>query len=299
MPTVSVIIPTYNRAWALNRAIDSVLAQEFHDFEIIVVDDGSSDNTWRILQSYPQISVVRQTQRGVSAARNAGLAWAAGGLIAFLDSDDLWLPEKLSAQVAFFDAHPEALICQTEEIWIRNGRFVNPRKRHKKYSGMIFEKCLELCIVSPSAVMMRRSLFDEIGAFDETLLVCEDYDLWLRTACRLPIYLIETPLVMKHGGHSDQLSRQWGADRFRIQALQKILESDLLSSSQYTAALAALRRKCEIYAAGCLKRGRENEAKHFMKLSDQCTKQADSLLKSTESLAQSTLPFENTSGQLP
>jgi glycosyltransferase involved in cell wall biosynthesis len=299
MPTVSVIIPTYNRGWALNRAIDSVLAQEFHDFEIIVVDDGSSDNTSKILQSYPQISVVRQAQGGVSAARNAGIAWAAGGLITFLDSDDLWLPEKLSAQVAFFDAHPEALICQTEEIWIRNGKFVNPKKRHKKYSGMIFEQCLELCIVSPSAVMMKRSLFDEIGTFDETLPVCEDYDLWLRAAWRFPIYLIEAPLVIKYGGHSDQLSRKWGADRFRIQALKKVLESDLLSSSQYTAALAALRRKCEIYATGCLKRGRENEANQYMRLSDQFTKQADSLLKSTESLPQSNLPFENTSGQSP
>lgn len=267
MPTVSVIIPTYNRASVLKRAIESVLAQDFHDFEIVVVDDGSTDNTPEVLASYQQICVIRQDHRGVSAARNAGTARASGRLITFLDSDDLWLPGKLSVQVAFLNTNPDALICQTEEIWVRNGIKVNPRKRHKKYSGMIFEQCLELCIVSPSAVMMRRRLFDKIGGFDETLPVCEDYDLWLRTACRFPIYLIETPLVIKHGGHLDQLSRRWGADRFRIQALKKILESDLLSPSQYSATVEALINKCAIYAAGCLKRGREKEANHYMRLS--------------------------------
>lgn len=267
MPTVSVIIPTYNRASVLKRAIESVLAQDFHDFEIVVVDDGSTDNTPEVLASYQQICVIRQDHRGVSAARNAGTARASGRLITFLDSDDLWLPGKLSVQVAFLNTNPDALICQTEEIWVRNGIKVNPRKRHKKYSGMIFEQCLELCIVSPSAVMMRRRLFDKIGGFDETLPVCEDYDLWLRTACRFPIYLIETPLVIKHGGHLDQLSRRWGADRFRIQALKKILESDLLSPSQYCVTVEALINKCAIYAAGCLKRGREKEANHYMWLS--------------------------------
>jgi len=267
MPTVSVIIPTYNRARVLNEAIDSVLAQDFHDFEIVVVDDGSNDNTPEILESYQQIRVVRQDHLGVSAARNAGIARAAGRLIAFLDSDDVWLAGKLSTQVAFFNTHPNALVCQTEEIWIKSGIRANPKKRHKKYSGMIFERCLELCIVSPSAVMMRRCLFDEIGWFDETLPVCEDYDLWLRVACRFPVYLIEAPLVVKRGGHPDQLSRRRCMDRFRIRALRKILESDLLSSRQYSAAAETLEKKCAIYAAGCLKRGRVREAGYYMRLS--------------------------------
>jgi len=271
MPTVSVVIPTYNRAWVLKRAIDSVLAQGYRDFEILVVDDGSTDSTQGILESYHQICVVRQDHLGVSAARNAGIARAAGRLITFLDSDDLWLPGKLSDQVAFFNTHPDALICQTEEIWIKNGIRVNPKKRHKKYSGMIFERCLELCIVSPSAVMIRRCLFDEIGGFDETLPVCEDYDLWLRVACRFPVYLIEAPLVIKRGGHPDQLSRRRCMDRFRIHALKKILESDLLSRGQYCAAHAALKKKCAIYAAGCLKRGRVKEANHYMRLSRRFT----------------------------
>ena len=267
MPTVSVIIPTYNRAWVVKEAIDSVLAQDFHDFEIVVVDDGSTDNTQEILESYQQICVVRQERRGVSAARNAGIARAAGRLITFLDSDDLWLPGKLSAQVAFFNTRPDALICQTEEIWIKNGARVNPKKRHKKHSGMVFERCLELCIVSPSAVMMKRWLFDKIGGFDETLPVCEDYDLWLRIACRFPVHLIEAPLVIKRGGHPDQLSARRCMDRFRIHALKKIIESELLSSRQFSAADAALKRKCAIYAAGCLKRGRVMEAYHYIQLS--------------------------------
>ncbi|MBW1742394.1 MAG: glycosyltransferase [Deltaproteobacteria bacterium] len=267
MATVSVIIPTYNRAWALNEAIESVMAQDYHDFEIVVVDDGSTDNTSEILQAFPEIHVVRQDTQGVSAARNAGIERASGDLIAFLDSDDLWLPAKLSTQVAFFDSHPDALICQTEETWVRNGLRVNPKKRHKKFSGMIFERSLELCIVSPSAVMMKSLLFDEVGGFDETLPVCEDYDLWLRIACRFPIYLIDVPLVIKRGGHPDQLSRKRGIDRYRIQALKKTLESGLLSPGQCDAAVAALQEKCAIYAAGCTKRGRVAEAEEYMQVS--------------------------------
>ena len=164
---------------------------------------------------------------------------------------------------------------------------------------MIFEYCLELCIVSPSAVMMSRRLLDKIGTFDETLPICEDYDLWLRTACRFPVYLIDTPLVIKYGGHPDQLSRRWGADRFRIQALKKILESNLLSPSQYCATVAALRNKCSIYASGCLKRGRDKEASHYMSLSDHFINQTDSMLKPTESPRQFTLPIDNTSGLSP
>ena len=269
MPTVSVIIPTHNRASSLKEAIDSVLAQDSHDFEIIVVDDGSTDNSVEILESYEQICVVRQNHKGVSRARNAGIALAAGRLITFLDSDDLWLPGKLSAQVAFFNTHPDAMICQTGETWIRNGIRVNPKKRHKKHSGMIFERCVELCIVSPSAVMMRRCLFEKIGRFDETLPVCEDYDLWLRVACRFPIYFIDVPLVIKRGGHPDQLSGRHCMDRFRIYALRKILKSDVLNPSQYSAAVAALKKKCTIHGAGCLKRGRVNEANHYMRLSRQ------------------------------
>lgn len=269
MPLVSVIIPTHNRASLVKEAIRSVQEQDFSDLEIIVVDDGSTDNTPQLLRSYANIYTVRQNHRGVSAARNAGITQASGQFVAFLDSDDLWFPKKLSAQVAFFNDHPGALICHTEEIWIRNGVRVNPRSRHKKYSGMIFEHLVELCLVSPSAVMIHQSLFDKIGRFDETLPACEDYDLWLRIACRYPIYLISTPLVIKRGGHKDQLSRIAALDRFRIYALRKILENPPeggLVPDQRTAAIKSLTNKCAIYVAGCLKRGRVDEANQYLRL---------------------------------
>ena len=267
-PQVSVIIPTYNRGWILKEAIDSVLAQDYKDLELIVVDDGSTDNTFEILASYGNdIKVLFQENKGVSAARNRGITEASGQLIAFLDSDDLWLLRKLSTQIDFFNQMPDALICQTEEIWVRNGIRVNPKKRHKKPSGMIFEPSLELCLVSPSAVMTRRSLFDRVGEFDVTLSACEDYDLWLRISCRFPVHLIDTPLIIKRGGHDDQLSSMKGLDKFRIKAIVKIIKSNRLSDNQYSAAVKALKEKCKIYAAGCQKRGRTEEAQYYTSLS--------------------------------
>ena len=266
-PEVSVILPTYNRGWIVKEAIDSVLAQDFKDFELIVVDDGSTDNTPQILDSYNQdLMVIRQRNKGVSAARNRGIAAAGGGLIAFLDSDDLWLPRKLSTQVDFFKSNPAALINQTEETWIRNGVRVNPKTRHHKFSGMIFEQSLALCLVSPSAVMMKRSLFDEVGLFDEDLPACEDYDLWLRISWRYPVHLIETPLIIKRGGHADQLSRAPGLDKFRIQALKKVIESGQLDEESFQAAVRTLQEKCAIFAGGCRKRGKDAEAQYYEEL---------------------------------
>jgi len=266
-PEVSVIIPTYNRGWIIEEAIDSVLAQDFEDFELIVVDDGSTDDTGQILEAYDQdLIVCRQSNRGVSAARNRGIDAAAGRLIAFLDSDDLWLSRKLSTQVEFFHSNPEAIINQTEEIWIRNGVRVNPKTRHHKISGMIFEPSLALCLVSPSAVMMRRSLFDEVGLFDEDLPACEDYDLWLRLSWRYPVHLIETPLIIKRGGHADQLSNAPGLDKFRIQSLKKIIESGHLDEDSYQAAVQTLHEKCAIFAGGCRKRGKDDEARYYKEL---------------------------------
>jgi glycosyltransferase involved in cell wall biosynthesis len=232
------------------------------------VDDGSTDETASVLESFGRLGVrfVRQENRGVSAARNVGAAAGSGEYIAFLDSDDLWLPGKLRAQAAFFRQRPEALICQTEEIWIRNGVRVNPGRRHRKPSGMIFLPSLERCLVSPSAVMLRRDFFDATGGFDETLPACEDYDLWLRIACRHPIYRIDVPLVVKRGGHPDQLSRQAGLDRYRVRALNKLIESGRLDEAQRRAAADTLVTKCRIYAEGCRKRGRTAEAETFDRL---------------------------------
>jgi glycosyltransferase involved in cell wall biosynthesis len=260
-PRVSVIVPTFNRAALLVEAIDSVLAQQGVAFELIVVDDGSTDGTPDVLADYgSRITVIRQENRGVSAARNRGVAAGRGELIAFLDSDDLWRPGKLRTQVAYMDAHPELGICQTEEIWIRDGRRVNPRLRHRKTAGIFFERSLELCLVSPSAVMLRRELFKAVGGFDEDLPACEDYDLWLRIGHRHPVGLIDAPLVVKRGGHPDQLSRQPGLDRHRIRAIAKLLDGGLLDAAQRRAALRVLAAKCTIYAQGCRRHGREEEA---------------------------------------
>jgi len=248
---VSVIIPTYNRAEMLQEAIASVLNQDFKNVELIVVDDGSTDHTPEILKTYKDIIAYRQDRKGVSGARNTGIKLASGALIAFLDSDDMWLPQKLSCQVAFFDSNRAALICQTEEIWMKNNVRINPKQRHKKASGMIYEQSLKLCLVSPSAVMIKRELFDIVGNFDETLPACEDYDLWLRIACRFPVYLIDRPLIIKRGGHCDQLSKTPGLDKYRIQAILKVLEANTLSKSFHLASVKVLKEKCTIYAAGC------------------------------------------------
>jgi glycosyltransferase involved in cell wall biosynthesis len=265
-PLVSVIIPTYNRGWILEEAIESVLAQDYDTFELIVVNDGSTDDTGDILAGYDSITVLEQANQGVSAARNRGVAHARGSLIAFLDSDDVWLSRKLSAQVDFFQQNPTALVCQTQETWVRRGRRVNPGKRHQKQSGMFFERSLNLCLVSPSAVMIKTRFFDAIGGFDENLPACEDYDLWLRINAHHPIYLIDQPLIVKRGGHDDQLSANPGLDRYRIDSIQKLLESEGLEPGQKMAAMRVLNDKCRIYAEGCRKRGRMDEADYYQNL---------------------------------
>lgn len=260
-PTVSVIIPTFNRWPLVGATIESVLAQSYTEFEIVVVDDGSTDDTaLRLGQFGSRLRILKQQHRGVSAARNLAVCHACGSYLAFLDSDDLWLPEKLAVQTAFMEQNPAAQICQTEEIWFRNGVRVNPKAKHRKPSGDIFVSSLELCLVSPSAVMLTRDLFERVGGFDENLPVCEDYDLWLRITVDHSVPLIDDPLVLKRGGHADQLSRSiWGMDRYRVVALQKLLRSGL-AGTRRDAAIDVLRRKIEVLAGGARKRAKASEA---------------------------------------
>jgi glycosyltransferase involved in cell wall biosynthesis len=260
-PLVSVIIPSHDRRRMVVEAVDSVLAQSFRDFEIIIVDDGSEDGTaGKIAVRYgAAVRLFTEPRRGVAAARNFGVRRARGGYLAFLDSDDLWRPRKLEIQTAIMREHGWQ-ICQTEEIWIRNGLRVNPKEKHRKPSGDIFRASLDLCLVSPSAVMMTPDLFDQVGGFDESLPVCEDYDLWLRIARDHPVYLIPEPLVVKRGGHADQLSRStWGFDRFRALSIKKLLERDLAGEKRGWA-VEALARKVTVLANGARKRNHEGEA---------------------------------------
>ena len=262
---ISVIVPAYNRVHQLPRALDSILCQSCSPKEIIVVDDGSTDETSALMTSeYPEIVFIQQQNTGVSSARNVGIKRASGDWIAFLDSDDEWLPEKLEIQMKALYENPEIKICHTNEIWIRNGKRVNPKKKHEKFGGWIFQKCLPLCCISPSSVIIHKSIFKEIGLFDYSLPVCEDYDLWLRITARNPVLYIEEPFLIKYGGHEDQLSKKyWGMDRFRIKSLEKIISSRVLSDLDENAAKKMLMEKVYIFIQGAQKRGNIKEVKKF------------------------------------
>lgn len=265
---ISVIIPLYDRAERVQRAIRSVLNQSCTPGEVIVVDDGSTDGSRAIIPAaFPTVRYIWQENQGVSAARNRGIAEARGEWLAFLDSDDEWLPRKLERQMEALAANPDMRICHTNEIWIRRGRRVNPGKRHQKFGGYIYQKCLPLCIISPSSVLIHNSVFQEIGFFDTSLPACEDYDFWLRACSKYPVLYLDEALIIKYGGHPDQLSRKYpGMDRFRIRALEKMLLSGELSREDYLAALKMLEQKIDIYVQGALKRGKMQEVQELLRM---------------------------------
>ena len=258
MPRVSVIIPTFNRAGLVSGAIKSVQSQSLPPDEIIVIDDGSTDETSAIIgQDFPTVKYFRRRNKGISSARNAGIRMAKGDWIAFLDSDDEWLPKKLAQQMNALSENPGMKISYTNEIWVRHGRRVNQKKRHTKFGGHIYQRCLPLCIISPSSVVIHKSIFDEVGLFDESLPVCEDYDLWLRICSKFPVLYLQEYLIVKYGGHEDQLSRKyWGMDRFRIRSLEKILSASHLSDSDRFATIKTLTTKARILRQGAQKRER-------------------------------------------
>jgi glycosyltransferase involved in cell wall biosynthesis len=271
---ISVIIPTHNRASYLSEAIQSVLEQDYFRncptdpcVEFWVIDDGSTDETKEVVRSYcGKVGYCFQPHQGVSAARNKGLRLSSGNFIAFLDSDDLWMANKMRSQMSYMKAYPKTKVCYTEEVWMRNGVFANPRKRHKKYSGWIFEKVLPLCLLSLSSALFRREVFEVVGSFDESMPACEDYDLGIRLAHKFPIHLIDLPLIVKRGGHADQLSRQyWGMDRFRVYSLEKALELDL-TPEQECLVRRELVKKCRILIKGFRKRNKLQEEQKYLSL---------------------------------
>jgi glycosyltransferase involved in cell wall biosynthesis len=268
VPLVSVIIPTYNRRSVLERAICSVLSQTFSDFELIVVDDGSTDSTPELLSRFDgKLYALHQENRGVSAARNLGIRHSQGDLLAFLDSDDEWLPEKLSRQTALFEGAGPLFVCHTDEIWLRDGEQVSQKTIHLKQGGHFFERALERCLISPSSVIISRALFNVVGQFDEELTAAEDYDLWLRITAFHQVHFVPEPLVVKHGGCGGQLSKTVPAiDRFRIRSIEKILALPELREDYRRAAVDELIRKCEIVASGCEKRGKKLEAEEYRAL---------------------------------
>jgi glycosyltransferase involved in cell wall biosynthesis len=275
MNTISVIIPTYNRSASLVRALDSVLAQQHKAQEIVVVDDGSSDSTQElsVWQDYAGVVTYLRSEfnRGVSWARNWGVAHSRGDWLAFLDSDDQWHPAKLKEQLQWLGTHPDWRIVQTHEIWIRNGVRVNPPDTHRKVEGEQFARNLERCMITPSSVMVQRSLFDECGGFDESLPTCEDYDLWLKITSRYPVGLVDKYLLTRYGGHADQLSAAYPVmDRYRIESLHRLLQQAQLSSAQQSLVRKTLAKKASIVANGARKRGNEDEFNYYNTLARSC-----------------------------
>ena len=276
---ISAVIPTFNRGYCLLRAINSILAQTTPVDEIIIVDDGSDDKTYDLLIKselfdmagrVPTIRYLYQENKGVSAARNAAVKNCDSEWIAFLDSDDFWHPHKLQKQIAQTVIRAKCPIHFTDEIWIRNGVRVNPKKKHQKLEGWFFKPSLELCLMSPSTVLLRRELFDVHGLFDETLPICEDYDLWLRLTAQHQVALLNEKLMTRHGGHADQLSlSEWGIDRYRVQSIIKILKTEKLSPEDRSATKVVLRKKCEIIINGFRKRGKLQEVERYEKIDNQ------------------------------
>ncbi len=264
---VSVVLTTYNRIGLVEQALSSVLDQERPPDEVIVVDDGSDDGTpYRLSRFGKNIFYVYTRNRGISAARNIGVRLSRGKTIAFLDSDDLWLRPKLRRQMEILDAQPDLGYCHTDEYWIRNGRPVNPMKKHQKHSGDMYMRSLSMCVISPSSVVIRRRVLEETGLFDETFPAGEDYDLWLRMTSRFDGAYVNEKCIVKRGGHEGQLSAQPCIDRYRILALEKMLADDQLNPMRRDATREELTRRARLYIQGCAKHGRHEDVDRFKKV---------------------------------
>jgi len=260
---ISVVIPTYNRYEVLKRALFCVFSQTHLPFEVIVIDDGSTDKTQQIIQEFPNIKYFFQENAGVSSARNLGIKKASCEWIAFLDSDDEWHREKLEEQVAFHKKNPEILMSYTDEKWVRNSFEVKIPKKFAKFGGEIFKECISHCIIAPSATMIHKSLLNAVGTFNEGLEVCEDYDLWLRIANKHQIGLVDKKLITKYAGHEDQLSfKHWGMDKFRVLALENLLKYE---SKYKKLILEALLQKYELLLKGAIKYDKMLDIKKYRK----------------------------------
>ncbi len=297
-PFFSIIIPTFNRASLLKIAVDSVLSQTFNDWELIIVDDGSTDGTKKIIEEYLKgigfrvkeksqshqvtksqektgeavtwcrgdicIRYFYQENKGPAAARNRGLKETKGEYICFLDSDDRFVMRKLEVTYEYIKKYPQFKVFHTEEIWYSAGRLLPQKKIHQKPDGNVFGRALKICCISISTACIHRSVFEDRGSFDENMPVCEDYDFWLRVTLKYPVKLIPQYLTIKEGGRDDQQSKRYPAlDKYRIYAITKLLEENDLPPDSYRMAVEELKKKCAIYVKGANKRGKHQEAQKY------------------------------------
>lgn len=254
---IDVIIPTYNRAICLIRAINSVLAQTYQNFNLYIIDDGSIDETQISLAPFlqnSQVHYLKQDNKGVSAARNLGIKSSHSEWIAFLDSDDEWLPEKLSIQVNFIQKNPGHRFIHTNEYWYRNGVRVNPKIKFDKSNVDIFKRSLATCLISPSTTLIKRELIIEQGLFNEEFIICEDYDLWLKILSQEEVGFLPDYLIIKHGGRADQLSTMYPAmDYWRIRSMVNLTLRLKLNPEKRAQVLAEINQKTPNLLAGLLK----------------------------------------------
>ena len=281
--TLSVIIPTYNRVAHLKEAIGSVCAQRRAPDELIVVNDGSEDGTGAYLEQ-----IQRRTMRipiviahlkhcgRPGAVRNHGIALARGALIAFLDDDDLWHVDKLALQIPLHESSHYLALSHTREQWIKHGHILSQPDYGQARTGYIFAAALRKCCIGPSTVVIRRDLMTSqvygIGGFNDTLEIAEDYDLWLRVCNRYPVAYLPYPLTTKRAGDWHQLSQKYAyIERFHIEVLDRLLKRNALVPQNREAAMRMLATKARIWARGCHKRGRHEEAQRYEYLAQEYT----------------------------
>ena len=273
-PFVSAVIPVYNRLELLKEAAGSVFRQTWKDLELIIADDGSDSRIrqWE-KELYSEklpipVKFIYLSHTGFPGlVRNRGAEAASGQYLAFLDSDDLWLPEKIEKQVRFFKENPSLKIVHTREKWDRNGKEVSQSGQKHKRSGDIFSDALKKCIIGPSTVMIQKDYFYSLGGFREDLEIAEDYELWLRITAESSIGYIDEQLTVKRAGYCEQLSEKYGQiEIFRLKALHTLIGNGAFSAERKYAAKEEFRNKAKIYAAGCRKRGRNEEAEFYERL---------------------------------
>jgi len=268
---VSIIIPVYNREKMICEAVDSVLRQTYSHWELIIADDGSVDNTLKILDRYknfPQIRVLTLKHIGFPGeVRNRAVEVANGRWLAFLDSDDIWIEEKLEKQINYLENHLNFRFIHTLERWERNGKIISQAHRKHEKEGDLFKTSLGKCEIGPSTVIMERDLFVQFRGFRSDLEICEDYEFWLRLTAEIPVAYIDEELVIKRGGHKNQLSTKYGfIEIFKISALKFLVDMEKFEGERMNLARRELARKCRIYSKGCRKRGREKEASEYESL---------------------------------